>query len=611
MTDSYWAKILHNRISRRRTLLQASGAAAGAALLAACGGGDSDDARDKNSLLTEPVDTTKQAKRGGIIKDRLPLGDPPTLDILTANNPHNAVGPHVYSALLQTKPGHLKAPEDEIIGDLAESWEWSSDGLQIVMKLRQGMRWHPKPPVNGRPFDVDDALFAWDRFTRLSAARQAVANVAHPDAPVLSLTATDSRTLVLKLKEPLVYASALFANNFAGRVVMIPKETDTAFDIRGDMIGTGPYVMSNYTPSVGFTLKRNPDYYDKDYALADQVDLPIIVEYAQALAQFKAGNIYTMGSRGASYGVTAEDIFPIKREEPRLLIYPGDLAGAGGNKMIVSYLPGSPFLDERVRQAISMSFDRDLYIDTLNNVSGFEAEGVPVETRWNTALAATSEGWWLNPKDKDFGPNAKFFNYDVGEAKKLLAAAGYPSGIKDVASNYVTGPQLPTSKQAEIMNGMLAEIGITTKANSIDYGTEYIPQYRDGKGQHEGLAFKSTAGAATNDPVNALAHEYWSKGSALFYGFSTSGKNDLSGDPQVNILIEKAQRELDTERRRSIVFDIQRYLAKPWYAYPGMGVATGFEMVWPCLANFRVWRRMAPFIYGQWIDDTKPPFKPS
>ena len=60
------------------------------------------------------------------------------------------------------------------------------------------------------------------------------------------------------------------------------------------------------------------------------------------------------------------------------------------------------------------------------------AEGLNVETRWNSHVVAVEQGLWLDPKGKDFGANAKYFQHDLTEAKKLLAAAGYASGIKDV-----------------------------------------------------------------------------------------------------------------------------------------------------------------------------------
>src|SRR5439155_16390382 len=158
-----------------------------------------------------------------------------------------------------------------------------------------------------------------------------------------------------------------------GNVAIVPKETDTTFDSRGDMIGTGPIIMSKYTTSEGWVLKRNPAYYDPDYLLVDQVDLPIITEYAAALAQFKAGNLHYFDL------IKGEDLLSVKREQPQLQIYPADFVFQA-NTLTFGLLPEgkSPFLDERVRQAVSMSWDSDLWIDTFQNVSRFRSEGLPV-----------------------------------------------------------------------------------------------------------------------------------------------------------------------------------------------------------------------------------------
>ena len=68
--------------------------------------------------------------------------------------------------------------------------------------------------------------------------------------------------------------------------------------------------------------------------------------------------------------------------------------------------------------------------------------------------------------------------------------------------------------------------------------------------------------------------------------------------------------ERDTERRRTLVFDLQRYLAKAMYLIRPPGVASGFTMAWPCLGNFRVFRVSSQYqVYRLWVDDTKPPFK--
>ena len=605
--QSYWSKVLNQRIGRRRALATTGATAAGAALLAACGGGGGGKEVDTTSLVTPAEDTTKQAKRGGTIKDRW-SADTPTLDIATAIAPLNTLARHTYSTFVREKPGYLKPSAGEITSDVAESWEVSPDGLQITMKIRQGVKWHNKPPVNGRALDIDDVLFSWDRFSRKSSQRSSTLNSLNPDAPILSVTATDSKTIVIKLKEPLVYALELFASygSFSGAVVVVPKETDTSFDIRGDILGTGPFILGNYTASVGATLKRNPDYWDKDFALADQIDLPIVPEYASVLGQLKAGNIYY-------FAVRAEDLLSVKGEEPRISIYASDFATGAPSELTFGVLPEgkSPFLDERVRQAVSMSWDRDLYLDTFNNVANFRSQGLPVETRWNSVVAAKWDGWWLDPQGKDFGPNAKYFKHDLPEAKKLLAAAGYANGF-DTLSNYVGGPELFADKRTlAVLEGMAAEAGIRTKTNLIDYAKEYIP-LRDSSGQYEGWLYHTVSGAISTgiSPVSAIAATYWPKSGATFKGFSASGKNDKSGDPQVNALIEKARVEQDVEKRRAVMFDLQRYLAKAMWGLIFPGVSTGFTMGWPALRNYAVYRGPAVFSnYGLCVDYTKPPFK--
>jgi peptide/nickel transport system substrate-binding protein len=609
-------------MSRRRALIAGSTSVLGAAFLAACGGSDSGSSSNSKSgassgLLTNATDTSKQANRDGIMKDRT-YSDVPTLSVATGgSSPHNAVGPLVYSSMLQTKPGILKPSENEIAPDLFESWEWSPDGLTITMKMLQGVKWHNKAPVNGRPLDIDDVMQTWNRFVKGNGARVNVVNSVNPEAPVLSLTATDARTVVMKLKEPVVYVLEFFSSsNASSGLAIASKESDGGFDSRQEMIGTGPYVLESYRPSQGFTFKRNPEYYAPDDALLAQIDMPIIPEYAAALAQFKAGNIYSFGSYSAAPKITADDILPVVREDKRIAVYLGDQAypaATGSTRRIMAFgwLPDgkSPMMDERVRQAISMSWDRDLYLETLFNTSAFAREGMAMDLRWDTHVSSQSEGWWLDPRGKNFGANGKFFKHDLAEAKKLLAAADYPNGF-DVQSNYVTGPELPTAKHAEIIDGFHRELGLRPTVHGIDYAKEYQPKYRDGHGQFEGYAWMTNVGSGpVRDATAVLASEFYSKGGATsFKGFSTTGKNDQAGDPQINSMIEKGRVERDTEKRRALVHEMQRYLAKSIYSLSSPGTATNFMVAWPCIGNFSVYRGARPN-YRLWIDQIKAPFK--
>jgi ABC-type transport system substrate-binding protein len=163
---------------------------------------------------------------------------------------------------------------------------------------------------------------------------------------------------------------------------------------------------------------------------------------------------------------------------------------------------------------------------------------------------------------------------------------------------------------------MLAELGIDIEINNPDYVNVYIPDIRDGNGQFEGYAFATVLETLPQviHPVASPVAEYWPQGGTAFRGFSANGSNDMSGDPELNALLEKARFEVDDDALKSQLNDIQRYLAKSMWGMLGPGGATGFNMAWPAVKNHRVWRRHRQGNasewdpYQVWIDETLPPF---
>src|SRR5438874_7770279 len=177
MSHDYWSRVLSGRTSRRRAIAATGASAFGAALLVACGGGNDTESKRKNTLVTEAEDTFKEAKRGGTIKDRN-TADPSTQDVHQPIAPLNFSARHAYSTLVVEKPGYLGPEKFELGPDLAESWESSPDGLEITLKLRQGVKWHNKAPVSGRPFEADDVVASWKRYAAQAPLRGLVANSA-------------------------------------------------------------------------------------------------------------------------------------------------------------------------------------------------------------------------------------------------------------------------------------------------------------------------------------------------------------------------------------------------------------------------------------------------
>src|SRR5688572_781681 len=113
MAKSYWTTVVERRLSRRRALAAGATGAAAAAFLAACGGGDEGPTGakgDKSGLMSPPVDTTKQAKDGGVLK-WFQENEPNHLDIHIGLAPLNRPNQLVNSALVNEKPGYLGPPE--------------------------------------------------------------------------------------------------------------------------------------------------------------------------------------------------------------------------------------------------------------------------------------------------------------------------------------------------------------------------------------------------------------------------------------------------------------------------------------------------------------------
>jgi ABC-type transport system substrate-binding protein len=395
---------------------------------------------------------------------------------------------------------------------------------------------------------------------------------------------------------------------------MIPKETDDTFDIRQGMIGTGPFFLKEHVPSAKFVLGRNEEYWNKDFALVDEISQPIVGEYAQRQAQLKAGELHFARTTAV---MRAEDVITTKKDQSKLLLYETPIALAS-SVMTFGHLPvgENKFQDERVRQAINMAQDRDLIIEVRYNTENFEKEGIPVRTVWNSHLAArdafVNGGWFLDPQKPEFGPNAKYFQHDVAEAKKLLAAAGYPDGF-EVQFSYPAAPQFNRSTLVEPLFFFLQEIGLTVKDNGLtDYTQGYIPLDRDASGDFEGIGYHSVTGSipVTVSPTSALVAEHLPSSGVTFHGYDVNGKGDKSGDPALIEILSKARVESNLEARKKLVKEAQAYLGKAVHSMIEAGGATGYWAAWPAVQNFRVFDSAAAHWekYQIWLDKTKAPF---
>lgn len=540
------------RLTRRALVLGSL-----AAFAAACGGAETpapqassvpqaSGAPQASSSAQASAAPAAAPKSGGSLVVRQWTGDPPDLDpYLNVTFRAQEFAGFFYSRLLKFDSGPGIAPNAFTpVPDLAESYEVAPDGLTYTFKLRANAKWQNKAPLNGRAVTADDVIYSFERFRKVSPQKGNLEMVKEVKAP-------DARTVVFTLNK--VFAP--FETTIASPMFWImPKEVIEADgDARKQVIGSGPFIFDRFEKGVQVVAKRNPDYYLPGMPYVDEVVLLIVPEDATAVAGLRAKSIDIMA-------LSASDRKAVVVSNPEMptLDYPQ-------NQLYFMYwrLDAPPFNDIRVRQAVSLALDRDEMIAVLWEGTGY----------LNSALPAGLQSFYLDPRSADMGPSAKYFKRDVEGAKKLLAEAGFPNGLKVpmIASLNAYGNTF--NQSVELVIKQLKDAGITADLRPQDYSA-YISSTFLGKFEPGTMVW----GLETpyQEPHDYLFNMYHPKG-----GRNHGGVND----PKMVELLDKQAATLDKVDRKKQIADIQRYLGEQQHYV--MGVAGNTTIIrQPWVKNF-------------------------
>ena len=240
------------------------------------------------------------------------------------------------------------------------------------------------------------------------------------------------------------------------------------------------------------------------------------------------------------------------------------------------------------------------HIDVFRNVQKFQRRRL----RWKAGTRRSAKVELILTPDS-CSPNAKYDDDDIAEAKKLLAAAGYPSGFEIVTSS-ISGTQLGPDfqKPVEVRQDLLREAGTRPKVNPIDYTLEYLPKYLTSAGKFDGLVYRSGV-ASANDAVTWLDWRYKSGGGDGWIGFDLAGKGDGSGDPEVDAVAEPAARS--TLKSAGRWCDLSA-AAKAQWAISEPGITDGSSWLAGARQLPRDQATAAP-AYSWWLDEAKAPLK--
>jgi peptide/nickel transport system substrate-binding protein len=532
-------KSLDSPVSRR-DLLKLGGTAFAAAGAAGAGLG----------LLGPDRALAQTPKRGGVFRLRLNVSpvhfDPQQTVAFSTIVPLS----FTHSRLVKVKAGpSVKPGTTPIEPDLAESWTQPND-TTYVFKLRRGARWHPKPPVNGRELTAEDVKYTYERFLGpTNPNRGLLEQVERIEAP-------DKYTVKFTLKEPFAW----FLESLASTSTWILAKE--AVEQHGDLkrpetcIGTGPWMLERYEPSLRLTWVRNPNYFLPGLPHADGVEMAIETDPASALAGWLAGRY----DFAPEYGmvVRRSDLAGARQRKPGLQTQ-DYIVGFGGITWMK--LDQEPFKDLRFRRALAMASN---WKEVLETSTWSQGHGLP-----NPAIPAAFREWSI-PIDQLTPEGRRLFEHDPREAKRLLTEAGYPTGFKttlETTAGY--GPDYMDTVEVQLQNWKKA--GIEAELKMKEYG-----------------AFISTTIFGKFDKMGGGLFGLWADPESYLYRYFMPGQPlNASGvnDPKLTDMIRLQRRTFNVAKRREIIYDIQRYVAQHAYALYGPSVSA--VAAWePYVKNF-------------------------
>ena len=351
------------------------------------------------------------------------------------------IGSMLYSGLI-TRDKDLN-----IIGELAESWTFSQDCLDLTFNLRRNVRWH-----DGRPFTAADVVFTYE-------------TMIHPKTPtayredfkaVAEVAAPDPYTLRVRYKQP--YAKALQSWG----LWMLPRHLLESYvregrlreapQNRSNPVGTGAYRFGEWKPGEKVVLVANPDYFEGRPHLG-RVVYRIIPSQATIFLELKAKGVDAAGLTALQFKRQTE--YPAFRKAYHKYEYP-----ANAYTYLGFNLKDPRFADRRVRQAIAHAINKRELIDGVLLGLGREATG------------PYKPGTWAH------NPDVPTYPYDMAKARALLADAGWTETNADgvlVRNDQPFTFELLTNqgnderkKVAEIVQASLKELGIQVDIRVIE-----------------------------------------------------------------------------------------------------------------------------------------------
>ena len=321
-----------------------------------------------------------------------------------------------------------------IVPQLALSQEPSSDGKEVTIKLRPGVKFH-----DGEPFNAEAAKFSLERHLTLPASfrKPELAALDHVDV-------VDPLTIKLVLKSPFSPLIPQLTDR-AGMMVS-PK----AAKAEGDKFGlhpvcAGPYKFVERVQQDRIVFEKFAEYWNKDNVHIDRIVYLPIVDATVRLANLKSGGLDLIER------VLATDMKAVQAD-PKLKLSSAIELGYQGVTLNIGKDKGKGPLSQsaKVRQALDLSIDRE----AINQVV-FNGEFKPGNQ-------------WVNPDHPYYQKAFPVRPRDVAKAKALLKEAGVTT---PVSVDFMVPKGAETEAVAQVIQSMASETGFDMKIRVTEFAT--------------------------------------------------------------------------------------------------------------------------------------------
>ena len=449
-----------------------------------------------------------------------------TLNLRTSGNPSNfdplangsgnvlaIIGP-AYNGIMQYDP----ADASKLIGDLAESWELSSDGLTYTFNLVQNAKFH-----DGVPMTSADVKYTFDvmrdppdgQVSRRKSLLQVIDRIEAPD----------DYTVRFVLKRP---GPGFLETLSGGWMLVLPKHILEKGPMTDVIIGTGPFMFKEQKAGVSYELVKNPDYFVEGRPFLDGVTAFVIPDRGTTMSALQNGQLGLYGSMTAGEAADMSDSDAVTSLTTNSTSFSG----------VTFNIERAPFDNVLVRKALALAIDRD---DALALIKGAGVLGG----------AVMPSRWALSDAEKagipGYGPDG---SANLEEAKRLLAEAGFPDGF---AVTLTVRRINRFVAEGIFLKDQWSKIGI-----DVTLDNQESAMYFATTGERNFDVVVSGGSMASADPDNVGPY------------YACGGSKNLSQycDPETDDLIERVSGELDTEERLRLAHQLDRRVTEQYAIYP-------------------------------------------